>query len=314
MKLVMLIVIALSLAATGCITYNETSDPADPEVVYVMQTPETVYMTPAPEPTSVRECECSYWVSDMLPRTGAINNLELTYVFPGNMGRVSDEHVTCVVGGCCGVYKFRGLPLHHDSANFNIFEFKRSACASDCVENWLDRMPQYPPTQTVARFGKENVNGFDVVEVRHNFPSDRRIMYSYAWSDGVYAFFMTTTIMEKERCLDMIKATMLDETSMSLLPSLEVDYPVEAVFDIENRDSHGDMCHFVIQLKEDGRVFMNSDCEGQTVTGKWVLEFKGTETWAYSITAYGDTLSMHLKNGGKAELYLPDATEYGYWR
>ncbi len=49
--LTILIVIALSLAATGCITYNETSDPADPEVVYVTQTPEIVYATQTPEPT-----------------------------------------------------------------------------------------------------------------------------------------------------------------------------------------------------------------------------------------------------------------------
>lgn len=49
--LTMLLVIALSLAATGCITYNETSDPADPEVVYVTQTPEIVYVTQTPEPT-----------------------------------------------------------------------------------------------------------------------------------------------------------------------------------------------------------------------------------------------------------------------
>ena len=96
-------------------------------------------------------------------------------------------------------------------------------------------------------------------------------------------------------------------------PISKARYPSVAEFDIENRDSPGNMCHLVIQLEEDGYVLMNSDCEDQTVAGRWALEFDGTESWVYSITAYGDTTSLHLKSGGKAELYLSDVTEYGRW-
>lgn len=42
-----LIVITLSLAATGCITYNEANDVIDPEAVHVTQTPEPTPMVAA---------------------------------------------------------------------------------------------------------------------------------------------------------------------------------------------------------------------------------------------------------------------------
>jgi hypothetical protein len=292
--IIALIVITLSLTMTGCVAptgewefdgtvkhvENETtSSPYStptPEVVYVTPTPEIIYVTVTPTPD---------------PDPFICNDGELRdrSVCPDGQiiyAEYCDNNVWVPTGDVCPAPTPEPTPYlgHH-----------RGGCAG--LDQDLLRRYDFDNSGMInsnemktAKIGYEN---------NYETQSDcEQILYAY-----------------EHRCYVRAIVSPTPEPTV-LLPSLKVDYPVVAEFDIENRDRFGDMCHFIIKLNDDGRVFMNSDCEGQTVVGRWVLEYtsaESVETWVYSITAHGDTMPLHLKSGGKAELCLPDATEYGCW-
>lgn len=307
--LIILIAVSLSLAVTGCITYNEPSEPADPEVVYVTQTPEIVYVTPTPDPCKGVVCHPECFGFDL-------------------------RETVCDEGACV-----KGALIEADS--------------SDCGYVMPTPAPTPDPYEDCWNVGSYHIcnnevgtreylsllldvedmsDRYKAVGIAHT-TGDYVMIYAVRWDDWSNDFsiydpsrdIILTLFDEDQSVLPSVTVTgyevvqrygmndyAVPEPTVSL-PSLKVYYPVEAVFDIENRDRPGEMCSFVVQLKEDGRFSMISDCEENVVSGRWVLDFEGTETWSYGLTAYGDTLPLRLKSGGKAELYLPDATEYGYW-